>query len=73
MGPRGCGKLREYTIFWRMALVITSHHKYVQLSSSNLIRSRMGVVIDARALVSYNYSQTQTHAALWTAAVKLLQ
>jgi len=37
----------------RMALVITSHHKYVQLSASNhvlLIPSRIGVVMTAHKL-----------------------
>ena len=45
------GKVREYTVFClslRMALVITLHHKYIQLSGSNHalpIHSRIGVVI----------------------------
>ena len=42
--------LREYTAYesLRMALMITSHHKYIQLSSNNLafpIHCRSGMIV----------------------------
>jgi len=66
----------------RMALVITLHHKYIQLSGSNHtlpIHSRIGVVLSL-GLGLYNYSEMHIckflknaiRIASWTTAAKLL-
>ena len=80
-GCRGGASSENLPLFesLRMALVITLHHKYVQLSSSNHtipICSRKGMVM----VLEFNYSHMQTceflkhviHVALWTAAAAKL-